>query len=373
MESPAASRSFRFRLNGTDVTVSDVPPQTTLLDFVRSRGLTGSKEGCAEGECGACAVVMVKERAGACAYQPVNSCLIYLPMVAGEEVYTVEGLRSGDRLHPVQTAIAEAGGSQCGYCTPGFVMSLFAEHYRPGREGACNTDALGGNLCRCTGYRPIGQAAGCLQDIPADDFLDRPTRSAPSLRPFRYSAARTRYSRPGSLQECLEILKEDPQARVVAGNTDLGVASNLKYEQFPSLVSIDAVPELRIFHQTAREVEIGAGLALEEIGLRWNDAPPVVREWLPLFASPLIRNRATFGGNLCTASPIGDASPLLLALDARINIASHAGFPARRDRSVLHRIPADSTETRRSRCFHRHPEAVRNPRAVLQGGQAPPR
>ena len=148
-------RGFSFLLNGETVNVSNVSPQTTLLEYVRSRNLTGAKEGCAEGECGACAVAIVKERGGSCAYQAVNSCLMFLPMAAGQEVYTVEALASRDELHVVQRAIADAGGSQCGYCTPGFVMSLFAEHTRPGRTGPCNVQALWGNLCRCTGYRPI--------------------------------------------------------------------------------------------------------------------------------------------------------------------------------------------------------------------------
>src|SRR2546430_16028222 len=127
--------------------------QTTLLEFLRARGLTGAKEGCAEGECGACAVAVVAEHGAASAYRIVNSCLLLLPMAAHHEVYTVESLAVGAVLAPAQQAMAEAGGSQCGYCTPGFVMSLFAAQYRPGRDGPCDPLALAGNLCRCTGYR----------------------------------------------------------------------------------------------------------------------------------------------------------------------------------------------------------------------------
>src|ERR1041384_6224582 len=137
-------------LNGRRVDISGPPPQTTLLDFIRERGLTGAKEGCAEGECGACAVAMVAAEQGGSAYRVVNSCLMFLPMAADREFFTVESLAERGELSPVQQAMAAAGGSQCGYCTPGFVMSLFAEHYRPGREGACDPAAMSGNLCRCT-------------------------------------------------------------------------------------------------------------------------------------------------------------------------------------------------------------------------------
>lgn len=320
-----ASRSFAFQLNGNAVLVEEASPQTTLLDYVRSRGLTGAKEGCAEGECGACAVVLVKDRGGLCAYQAVNSCLMFLPMVAGQEVYTVESLASPGALHPVQQAMAEAGGSQCGYCTPGFVMSLFAEHYRPGRTGSCRVDALGGNLCRCTGYRPIRDAAASLGEAPSDQFRERLLSPAPVPRALSYRHDKGSFSRPASLAECLQILTQDSGSRIVAGNTDLGVESNLKHRSFPHLVSVEAIAELGIFTDSTEEVEIGAALSLDEVEHRWTSAPPVVGEWLSLFASPLIRNRATLGGNLSTASPIGDAAPLLLALDARVRIASLDG------------------------------------------------
>src|SRR6185295_9016907 len=154
-------------LNGRRVDISATRPQATLLDFIRARGLTGAKEGCAEGECGACAVAMVADEQGRTAYHVVNSCLMFLPMAADREFYTVESLAEAGTLSEVQEAMAAAGGSQCGYCTPGFVMSLFAEQYRPGRTGACDPIALAGNLCRCTGYRPIRDAAHAVG--PPDD------------------------------------------------------------------------------------------------------------------------------------------------------------------------------------------------------------
>jgi len=305
--------------------VEGAPPQRTLLDHIREMGLTGSKEGCAEGECGACTVVLVKPNGQGSEYRPVNSCLLFLPMVAGQEIYTVEALAANGQLHPVQQSLVEYGGSQCGYCTPGFVMSLFAEYYRPGRSGPCDPEALGGNLCRCTGYRPIGEAARALGLANGDRFSARLAQPAPPLAEVSYARDGAKFSRPETLADCLTELAEDPQARLVAGGTDLGVESNLRGASFPHLVSVEALAELREFREDDQYVEIGAGLSLNEIAARWAGAPPVFAEWLNLFASPLIRNRATLGGNLATASPIGDSAPLLLALDAQIRIAGPGG------------------------------------------------
>jgi xanthine dehydrogenase small subunit len=321
-----ASQSFSFLLNGEAVEVRGAAVQTTLLDYLRARGLTGSKEGCAEGECGACTVVMVKEHGDRSVYRAVNSCLILLPAAAGQEVYSIESLASGGRLHEAQRAMAGAGGSQCGYCTPGFVMSLFAEQYRPGRTGPCDARALGGNLCRCTGYRPIRDATLSLGPAPGDRFLHRLSRPAPPMAAMSYASPDAAFLRPGTLPECLSLLAEDCGARLIAGATDLAVESNLRGRHFPRLVSVEALRELRVFADSAASVEIGAGLTLQEIAAQWTGAPEVLREWLTLFASPLIRNRATLGGNLATASPIGDTAPLLLALDAEVKIASASGI-----------------------------------------------
>lgn len=317
---------IEFTLNGKLVRIDHPPAQMTLLDFVRARGLTGAKEGCAEGECGACAVALVEpessEKSGdRSTYRVVNSCLMFLPMAAGREMYTVEALAVDGELSDAQRAMAAGGGSQCGYCTPGFVVSLFAEHYRPDRTGPCDTMALAGNLCRCTGYRPIRDAALSLGAPPDDDFRARLDRPAAELEPFSIPG----FARPATVDECVAILREHPAAKVVAGGTDLGVESNLFARRWPELVSLDAIDELREFSSTPQRVLIGAALPLNEIGRRWRDAPEVFREWLTLFASPLIRNRATLGGNLATASPIGDASPLLLALDAIVHVAGVSG------------------------------------------------
>jgi xanthine dehydrogenase small subunit len=246
---------------------------------------------------------------------------MFLPMAAGREIYTVESLAATGEPVDAQRAMAAAGGSQCGYCTPGFVISLFAEQHRPGRSGKCDTMALAGNLCRCTGYRPIRDAAESLGPAPPSELLERLRDPAPELAAFTSEG----FSRPATVDECLAVLSARPDAKVIAGGTDLGVESNLRDSRWPHLVSVEAIAELREFSNTAERVTIGAAMPLNEIGRQWTDAPDFFREWLVLFASPLIRNRATLGGNLATASPIGDAAPLLLAVDAVVHVASRSG------------------------------------------------
>ena len=313
--------SFSIVLNGRDVHVGEDAPQVTLLDFIRARGLTGAKEGCAEGECGACAVAMVAEEQGRAAYRVVNSCLMLLPTAADREFYTVESLARHGILSEVQQAMAAAGGSQCGYCTPGFVMSLFAEQHRRDREGPCDPLAMGGNLCRCTGYRPIRDAARAVVDAPTGPFRDRLDAPVRELESFSVDG----FSRPTSLRECIAMLQAHPDAKLIAGGTDLGVDFNLRLTRWPWLISVEAIPELHECVETEASVRIGAARPLSDIARRWRSAPPVVGQWLDLFASPPIRNRATLGGNLATASPIGDAAPLLLALNASVFIAGPDG------------------------------------------------
>ena len=198
---------------------------------------------------------------------------------------------------------------------------MFAEHYRREPRPA-DVESLSGNLCRCTGYRPIRDALLSLGAPPDGPHLTRLQQPASKPSPVAYATSSGKFSRPETLAECFEILETDPAARLVAGNTDLGVMTNLQGERFRHLVSVENIDELRGFRDSADGVEIGAGLTLSEIGEQWGHAPAAVDEWLKLFASPLIRNRATLGGNLAMASPIGDSAPLLLAFDAEVEIAS---------------------------------------------------
>lgn len=316
---------IRFTLNGKEVTVQGVDPHTNLLTWLRQSGLTGSKEGCAEGECGACAVALVRpDAAGRTRYEAVNSCLLLLPSLHAQEVVTVEGIGLPEKLHPVQAAMTQ-GGSQCGYCTPGFVVSLFAEYYRPGREGF-DLEALGGNLCRCTGYRPIRDAAYSLgTPDPEDPLRKRLEEPAPAPGPLEYTLGSRRFYRPTTLQGLFDVLKMHPQARLIAGGTDLAVEANLRFSRWDVLVSVEAIPEMGRIDWDADNLEIGAAVPLSRIEEEVRGKLPLLEELLPLFASRLLRNRATLGGNLGTASPIGDSPPVLLALGALVRVASATG------------------------------------------------
>lgn len=320
--------TIRFTLNGRAVEVADVDPNTTLLAWLRQRGLTGSKEGCAEGECGACAVVMVRRGPdGATRYQPVNGCLVLLPSCADQEVITVEGVANGT-LHPVQEAMVRLGGSQCGYCTPGFVMSLFAEYYRAERiEGGFDPESIAGNLCRCTGYRPIRDAGRALPVVAADDpHASRLARPAPEPASLRYEYRARRFFRPCTLADALDVLARHPDATIVTGGTDLVAQMNQRLQRVDVLLSLEAVAELHVFDDADDALVIGAAVPLSEIEERAPERLPILtQELLPLFSSRLIRNRATLGGNLATASPIGDSPPALLALDAEVVLASRSG------------------------------------------------
>ncbi|MBI3207640.1 MAG: FAD binding domain-containing protein [Candidatus Solibacter usitatus] len=302
-----------LRLNGKSIPFEGWPLHTTLLDYLRETGLTGSKEGCAEGECGACTVLLVGPSESGSRYVPVNSCLILLALLDGQEVYTVEALAENGVPCEAQQAMIQFGGSQCGYCTPGFVVSMFAEQYRPGRVGACDPHALSGNLCRCTGYRPIRDAALSLGPAPEGKWTRRLLEPAPAAAGV------------ATLAEFFALRQANPRAKVIAGGTDVVVECNLKGKRFPALINVGAIGELRSVEETNAQVEIGAALTLSEIERTWRNAPVVFAEWFQLFASPLIRNRATLGGNLATASPIGDAAPLLLAFDAQLRLVSARG------------------------------------------------
>jgi xanthine dehydrogenase small subunit len=325
----------KFLLNGAEIRVDGADHHTTLLEWLRSSGLTGSKEGCAEGECGACALALVRGHAsGRARLDPVNSCLIPLPSVDGRQIITVEGVAPrGGALHPVQQMMVDAGGSQCGYCTPGFVVSLFCEYYRPGRAGY-DPESISGNLCRCTGYRPIVDVARAMPaPAPGDARLALLAAPPPDLEPVdETTASGCRFLRPRDLASALALLAETPHAVPIAGGTDLMVYANQRYERFPALISLEAVPELRRFDLGPSEIVLGAALTLSEIEERLRELPlepeggdlAMLAQLWPLFSSRLIRNRATLGGNLATASPIGDSSPALLALDAEVTVAGAA-------------------------------------------------
>jgi len=328
-------QTLKLTVNGKPVHAPDVRPHTTLLNWLRDEGLTGCKEGCAEGECGACAVLVARRNEdGGTRLESVNACLVLMGTLEGQEVVTSEGIGQVGALHPIQHEMAVRGGSQCGYCTPGFVVSMAAEYYRPEREeGAAHCGphgfdihSLSGNLCRCTGYRPIQDAAYAL-GMPAegDVLAERRERPAPTPQPLHLSTPEGDFHRPATLAEALDLLEANPAAKVLAGGTDWGVEVNIRHARAPVTIAVDGLAELRGLTWTDEFLEIGAGLPLTEIERRLGDRVPLLAEWFPQFASRLIRNSATLGGNLGTASPIGDSPPVLLALDASVVLVGQAG------------------------------------------------
>jgi xanthine dehydrogenase molybdopterin binding subunit/xanthine dehydrogenase small subunit len=343
--------AIEFRLNGKRVRVDSVSPNTTLLEWLRTSGLTGSKEGCAEGDCGACSVAIVdRDARGKRCYRAINSCLVPLPLMAGREIISVEGVacasasgcsdgpavagspysakQSGNALHPVQRAMVENFGSQCGYCTPGFIMSLFEGYYRKDlKTGAQLDEQLCGNLCRCTGYRPIRDAAAdaFAQRNGPDEFAAQLKTAKAKLKAARYNFGGETFLRPTSLEKLFRAMAEYPEAQLIAGATDLGLEITKRFQRFPALISVEAVAELNEISSTDTEWRIGAATTLTKVDDLIGSEFAEIREMLSVFGSRQIRNRATLGGNLVTASPIGDSAPVLLALEARVVLASAAG------------------------------------------------
>jgi xanthine dehydrogenase molybdopterin binding subunit/xanthine dehydrogenase small subunit len=299
-----------------------------LLDWLRESGLTGTKEGCAEGDCGACTVALVdRDAAGRPTYRAVNSCIALLPMFADREVVTVEGLAKAGELHPAQACTVRNYGSQCGYCTPGFVMSMFEGAYRPGMNNpAAVADQLCGNLCRCTGYRPIRDAARELYANPCDDvFAARLRESVPPPSELGYETKAGAFLRPTTLPELLALRAAHPEAVLVAGATEIGVEINKRARQIPLLISLEAIDPLRECRADEAQWELGAAATLTQIEEALAGEYPSLTEMFSVFASRQIRNRATLGGNLVTASPIGDSAPVLLSLGASVRLVSARG------------------------------------------------
>lgn len=341
-----ASAPLRFLLNGEPVTVEGVAPQTTLLEFLREhRRLTGTKEGCAEGDCGACTVVLAEPNDGGSSlrWRPVNACIRLLPSVAGRAVFTVEALAPGNGgLHPVQRALVDAHGSQCGFCTPGFAMSLFGLYknaHRPSRADI--EDALSGNLCRCTGYRPIVAAAQAMYDIdPAEDgdgwrgpgvapdgsrvvsrdeeafAAQLATLAAPDT--LVYEAEGRWWWAPRTCDALADLLAAHPAARIVAGATDVGLWVTKQQRDLGDLVCTGNVGELSRIRETPSHLAIGAAVALTDAFAALAASWPELSEVWSRFASVPIRNSATLGGNVANGSPIGDSMPVLMALGATV-------------------------------------------------------
>ena len=308
---------IRFVLNDQPVELDGPSPMTTLLDWLREhRGLKGTKEGCAEGDCGACTVVL--ERDGR--REAINACIALLGQIDGQSVRTVEGLRgAGEGPHPVQIVMAEADATQCGFCTPGFVMSAYA--FAAGGEPAdleTIHDALAGNLCRCTGYRPIVEAMTKIAGVPIEPAAPAPHRAASATFDGDFHA-------PRSLGELLALRTRHPDALLLGGATDLGLLASRLRKPPASIIHLAHVPELVAIVEREKEVTIGAAASYARAMPALISNYPALRTYLARLGSRQIRTMGTLGGNIGTASPIGDMPPVLIALEARLRLVSTRG------------------------------------------------
>ncbi len=315
-----------FLLNGESVSLHDVDPTVTLLDWLREeRGLTGTKEGCNEGDCGAC-TVMVSDGEGA---KALNACILFLPQLQGKALRTVEGVAEDGALHPVQQAMVDHHGSQCGFCTPGFVMSMVAAH----ANGATDHDVqLAGNLCRCTGYAPIIRAAKAAETAPAPDWLarDQSFISSEILRgeaggrgaepPFlKKEGAQPSFAPTGS-DALAALYEKHPDATLIAGATDVGLWVTKQLRELGPVIFLNRCEDLKGIDVTPDAIRVGAMVDMNRMGAVMADHHPSYAEMIRRYASVQIRHAATLGGNIANGSPIGDNPPALIALGARLHL-----------------------------------------------------
>lgn len=329
---PAVRSEIRFLLNGTRVALSDVRPDRTLLDYLRlERRLTGTKEGCAEGDCGACTVLVGRLSGGNLVYESVNACIRFLASLDGCHVVTVEHLKRPDgSLHPVQQALVDFHGSQCGFCTPGFVMALYALWMRdPAPSDRAIEKALQGNLCRCTGYEPIVRAARAISsygDAAADPLAVEREAVISALKAMKdggrveIGEGRQRLVIPASVHDLAAVLEAEPKATIVAGSTDVGLWVTKFMREIAPVVFIGGLEELRSISEKDGTLTIGAGVS-------YSDAYALLASRIPAFGGLIdriggeqVRNMGTIGGNIANGSPIGDTPPPLIALGATLTL-----------------------------------------------------
>ena len=328
------SRPLTFVHRGQLVTLSHVPPDRTLLELLREDlGLTGTKEGCGEGDCGACTVVLGDAVHGRVRYQAVNACIRLAHSLNGMALWTVQDLAQADgTLHPAQQALLQCHGSQCGFCTPGFAMSMFALYQNNVCQGrpvsrALAQEALSGNLCRCTGYRPILDAAqqmGSLPPVQVDEaeLLQKLELAAlASVSP----EADWIYIAPTTQAELLAARAAYPQAQVVAGGTDVGLWITKQHRQFAQVLDVTRAAELRRIEEDCAGLRIGAAVTLTDAFAALQRQWPQLQRFAARFAGLPVRNAGTLGGNVANGSPIGDSMPLLIALRAQVVLASMRG------------------------------------------------
>ena len=330
---------IQFVLNGEIVRVDNPDPNCTVLDYLRDyRRLTGTKEGCREGDCGACTATQVLLVDNAPQVRAINTCIQFLPSLHGTALFTVEGVAgaNGD-LHPIQAAMVECHASQCGFCTPGFVMSLHsADLAGEMPQRARIAELLTGNLCRCTGYGPILAAAEQSLSANGDKGNLLATTAnriraihSPEMLSIEYetpqSSSRRTYHAPRSLAELAQVLASYPDATILAGGTDLGLQVTKQHRKLKNLVDVNRVAEMCKIEVDGSGIAIGAAVTYTQARKDLAGQFPAMDAFLSRIASEQIRNTGTIGGNIANGSPIGDMPPALIALNARIELVSHAG------------------------------------------------
>jgi xanthine dehydrogenase small subunit len=318
---------IQFLLNRELRTEQQLDPNVTVLNYLREHvGKPGTKEGCASGDCGACTVVVGELEGERVRYRTLNSCLTFVSSLHGKQLITVEDLKHQGKLHSVQQAMVDCHGSQCGFCTPGFVMSLFAlQKNTEGFDKADTLEALAGNLCRCTGYRPIIDAAeqACCQKQP-DQFDAAEAETVAQLKAItpretaELNSGDKRCLLPLTVADLADIYAANPQARLLAGGTDLALEVTQFHRELPVMIYVGHIEAMKRVEVSADSIEIGAATSLSDCYTALAKDYPDFGELLHRFASLQIRNQGTLGGNIGNASPIGDAPPLLIALGAQI-------------------------------------------------------
>ncbi len=337
----ADSNAIRLIVNGTVVTVTNVDPTLGLLAFLRTRlQLTGSKEGCAEGDCGACTVVVGELSGSRLTLKTMNACIQWVPALDGKAVFTVEYLRQQDKsLHPVQQSMVDCHGSQCGFCTPGFVMSLWQVYNTHQRKNTRASDpqlrsALSGNLCRCTGYKPILEAGQQMFDLPAVAFdeavIVEQLRQIARPQALTYQFEEGSFYAPSTLTELTQLRRDHPDAVILAGCTDMGLWVNKQFRELKKIIYVGQVEGFSDIELNEDDLRIGAGASLTDAYEALQGVYPQISEMHERFASLPVRNAGTLGGNVANGSPIGDSMPWLIALGARVVLAN-----SQRQRSLL--------------------------------------
>ena len=330
---------FLLNQNSTPTDLGAINPNTTVLEWLRNNQLVGTKEGCASGDCGACTAVIgeivTNNKSSKVEYKSINTCMALAYGLVGKHLVTVEGLAEEGKLHPSQKAMVLENGSQCGFCTPGFVMSLFALYQNKNSVDLHQiNEALSGNLCRCTGYKPIIAAAFSMFNEKSDEPLDYYKKNQKNITKilgelnnpkhislsYKKSNKTIKYDAPSTINELSNVLINSTSANIIAAGTDLSLEITQSMKEFSHIVSVNQVIELKEIKDNAKELEIGAAVSYEDAASSLISNWPDLGPFLQRFASLPIKNWATIGGNIANASPIGDMPPVLIALDAKLKL-----------------------------------------------------